>query len=111
MAEETKSGSGLDPKIAALIAYLLGIVGGIILLLIEKENKSTKFHAWQSIFLSLASIVVGTVLAITIVGIILLPLVYLGVIVLSIMAVVKAFNGEDWEMPVIGKLAKDQANK
>src|SRR3989338_3737567 len=63
MAEETKkSGSGLDPNVAALLAYLLGIIGGIVFILIEKDNKFVRFAAMQSIVLSVAMFAIWFIL-------------------------------------------------
>lgn len=40
---------GLEENIAGVLTYLLGFITGIIFLLIEKENKSVRFNAAQSI--------------------------------------------------------------
>ena len=44
-----KTSTGLDENIAGLLCYVLGWVSGIILLLLENENKFVRFHAMQSI--------------------------------------------------------------
>jgi uncharacterized membrane protein len=36
---------GVSENIAGLLAYILGWISGIILLVIEKENKFVRFHA------------------------------------------------------------------
>lgn len=119
MAEETKkSGSGLDPNVAALLAYLLGIIGGIVFILIEKDNKFVRFAAAQSIVLSIVMyiimfglpFVIG-ILAIATGGIgsllgLLMPLLWLGFIIVWIMLMVKAYQNQEWELPVIGKIAR-----
>src|SRR3954462_10811716 len=48
-AGATKSSTGLDANIAALLAYLFGLLSGIIFYVIEKDSKFVKFHAMQSI--------------------------------------------------------------
>ncbi len=45
---------GLDPHLAGLLAYLFGWVSGLILLLVEKEHREVRYHAAQSLVLSLA---------------------------------------------------------
>jgi uncharacterized membrane protein len=119
MAEETKkSGTGLDPNVAALLAYLLGIIGGIVFILIEKDNKFVRFAAAQSIVLSIVMyiimfgfpFVIG-ILAVATGGIgsligLLMPLLWLGFIVVWIMLMVKAYQNQEWELPVIGKIAR-----
>ena len=43
------SSTGLDPKVAGLLCYLLSFVTGIIFLIIEKQSYFVKYHAMQSI--------------------------------------------------------------
>ncbi|ATU08233.1 DUF4870 domain-containing protein [Methanohalophilus portucalensis] len=45
----SKTSIGLEENIAGVLTYLLGFITGIIFLLIEKENKSVRFNAAQSI--------------------------------------------------------------
>jgi uncharacterized membrane protein len=56
---------GLEENIAGVLTYLLGFITGIIFLLIEKENKSVRFNAAQSIVvfggLSILNIIVSMV--------------------------------------------------
>jgi uncharacterized membrane protein len=52
--------SGLQPNVAGLIAYLpfwIGLVASIYFLATEKENHFVRFHSMQSLFLSLAGLV------------------------------------------------------
>ena len=48
--EANKTSSGMQQNVAGLLCYLAWWVTGIIFLIIEKENKFVRFHAWQSIF-------------------------------------------------------------
>ena len=107
----------MDRKGKGLLSYLLGWVGGLIVLYAFHDNdRKTAFHACQSITLSLSQIVIsfgigfvmGIVAAFT--G---LPLSYLSSIVsilflvLMIMGIVKAWNDEpDPKLPVIGDLTE-----
>ncbi|MDD3679094.1 MAG: DUF4870 domain-containing protein [Patescibacteria group bacterium] len=111
-----KSETGLEPNVAALLAYLFGWVGGLVFFLIEKENKFVRFAAMQSIILNVALFVtyfiIGILGAVTFgIGAILSPLVGLGFVVIWIMLMVKAYQNEEWELPVIGKIARDVINK
>lgn len=47
-----------DQKMKGALAYVLGLVTGVIVLLIAGDDKFLKFHAWQSI---VGSIVIGIV--------------------------------------------------
>ena len=40
---------GLDANLAAALSYLLGFVSGIIVLVLEKDNRFVRFHALQSV--------------------------------------------------------------
>lgn len=112
------AGSGLDPNIASALSYLCGWVTGLIFVLLEKDNKEVKFHAWQSIFISLfciAYFVATFILSfIPFVGIILGLLnifVSLGLLALMVVCMVKAFQGSRLNLPVISELAEKQADK
>jgi len=118
MAETKKTGTGLEPNVAALLAYLFGWVGGLIFVLIEKDNKFVRFHAIQSIILNIAiaAIWIGLMILIPIFAVItggigaiiglLTPVVWIGFLIVWIMAMVKAYQNEEWEIPVIGKMAR-----
>lgn len=49
-------GSRLEPRLAAVLAYLLGVASGIIVLAVERESRFVRFHAVQSILFSCVAI-------------------------------------------------------
>lgn len=134
-----KSVFDLDANLVALLCYLgnlvcmLGLILSIITVITDKKNKLARFHAWQSILLSVFPIVlvfvalilmtIGGVVAAVIDGILGFPIVSLIFFVVSIIvyillllsglalligqiiAAVKGFGGELFKLPVIGKLA------
>lgn len=117
-----KSSTGLDANIAGALTYIPIIA--IVFLVIEKSSRFVKFHAVQSLLLCLAFFVVyfaltvlGFVLgSIPVIGLLVsfaLIFVYLalglGGLVLWILALVKAFQGEKWKMPYIGDIAEQQS--
>src|SRR5215204_2867248 len=57
-ATVAKSSTGLDENIAALLSYIFGWVSGLVFFLMEKESRLVRFHAMQSILLSVAAIVI-----------------------------------------------------
>lgn len=89
-------------------AYLLGFVTGVILLLVEKEDKFVRFHAMQStitfglIFLVGLAPVVGWL-----VGVVLAPL----SLILWLVLMWKAYQGEMFKLPVVGDFAQKQLEK
>lgn len=106
MAEE-KKGTGLPKNTAAALSYVLGWVTGIIFLLIEKDP-FVRFHAMQSI------ITFGVLMLLSfvpLVGWILSPLVAIVGFVLWLVLIFKAYQGEEFKLPVIGEFAKKQLGK
>jgi uncharacterized membrane protein len=110
--------SGLSDNAAGGLAYVT-IIPAIIFLLVEPFNKKSyvRFHSWQSIFLAIAWVVVQIVLMIIgrlpFVGMIIWflgPLVSLCFLILWIIVLIKAFNGDRFKIPFIGDLAEKQAN-
>ena len=121
-----KSSTGLDENVAALLAYIFHWVSGLIFFLIEKESRLVRFHAMQSILLSVVAIVLGIVLWVatfiiwliasqlpgflgSIVGLI-VPLIWLlfwvGLLIVWIMCLIKAFQGTYFKLPIIGNFAE-----
>ena len=101
-----------NQNVMGAAAYLLGPITGIAFLLIEKNNKFVRFHAMQS------TILFGTLFVVNF-GLGFIPLLgWLAGLVLSLAAFVlwivlmwKAFNGEEYELPYIGKIVRDQLGK
>jgi uncharacterized membrane protein len=110
--------SGLSENAAGGLAYIT-IIPAIIFLLVEPYNRSSyiRFHAWQCIFMAIAWIVVDVVVMVfgrvmPFMGMLafgLYPLVSLAMLILWIMVLIKAFNGERFKLPLVGDLAMKQA--
>jgi uncharacterized membrane protein len=109
--------SGLDPKIAAGVAAIFPLIGGIIFLLIEKKNAYVRFYAMQSVVFAVACILFNiavTILMVIFGGIpligklmgLLFWLASLGIFVIYVIAIIKAFSGVEWEIPYLGKIAR-----
>lgn len=98
----------MDQKVRGLIAYLFGWLGGVIVLYAYKDNDDrTKFHACQAITLSIISMVSGFVLGFIPVIKYFGSLISLGLTVLMIIGMVKAYKEEDYELPVISDLTRN----
>jgi uncharacterized membrane protein len=104
-----KSSTGLQPNVAALLSYLAGFITGIIFFVIEKDNKFVRFHAMQSLILFGGLMVLQMVLVFTIVLIILVPILNIGALILWVILMIKAYNGEQFKLPVIGDIAEKNA--
>jgi len=107
------SASGLPENTAAALCYLFGLITGIIFLVLEpySKNKLIRFHAFQSIFLNVAAIVVVWALVIILPwsAHILISLVDLGFFALWILLMIQTYQGKKIALPVIGDLAAKQA--
>lgn len=94
----------VDSKVACVIAYIIGP----IYLLIEKTDKTVRFHALQATFLYVALIAVNMVISILQLWF-LSSLVSLGAFILWIVLMVKAYQGEKIVLPIIGEYAQKYA--
>jgi uncharacterized membrane protein len=101
-----KTSIGMEANMAALLSYLLGFITGIIFYLAEKENKFVRFHAMQSIIVFAVLFVAGFIIG-------LIPVInlafWLAELVLWIVLMVKAYQGEKFKLPVVGDLAEKNA--
>lgn len=113
--------TGLDPKLAGLLCYILGLVTGLIFFLIEKTNPVVRFHAAQSIVFSVATIalwIVLTILSIIVYQIswtlgnlfnLITLLIWLGLFIVWIILLVKGYSGQKWKLPFLGDFAERMA--
>ena len=122
-AEPAVTTTGLAPNIAAGIAALTTLIGGIVFLAIEKRDPFVRFWAMQSIFFGaawFAVMIVCSIVGSMLRGIfwplavlwgLVTMVVYLGMLVLYVITLVKSFGGVEWEIPYLGKLARQQLAK
>jgi uncharacterized membrane protein len=105
-----KTSTGIQPNVAGLLAYLLGFVTGIVFLVIEKENKFVRFHAMQSILVFGGLFVINMVLSfIPFIGWALMPIVGIAGLILWILLMIKAYNGELYKLPIVGNIAEQKS--
>lgn len=111
------AGAGMPDNTAGMIAYIT-IIPAIIFLVMEPYNKRpfVRFHCFQNIFFHVALIALWIVLfiigMIPVVGwltLILWPLIGLGALVLWVILLLKANQGQMWKLPFIGDQAAKQA--
>ena len=113
-----KSSTGLDENIASLIAYLAGWVSGLIFFLIEKDSRLVRFHAMQSILLNVtfgvAAVIFVVVISVLVIvlGMIsdslaaIASLLGLGILLVWILCLIKAYGGTMYKLPIIGNYAE-----
>jgi uncharacterized membrane protein len=116
--------SGMSENVAGLLCYALGWLTGIVFFLIDKRP-FVKFHAAQSIVvfggLHIINIVIGIFFGAGMMmmggfgafglGAALYGLISLVAIILWIFLMVKAYQGEKFEVPVAAGIAKSFAGK
>jgi uncharacterized membrane protein len=117
MTEATQT--GISDNGAGALAYIT-FIPAIIFLVMPPYNKSAyvRFHAWQSILLTVVAVAFEIVLAILaripFFGLFIIPvffIVWLGFFILWLVVVLKAVNGAKFMIPFIGGIAETQANK
>ena len=106
MAEEIKTSTGINQNVAGLLCYLGWWITGLIFFLIEKENRFVRFHAMQSIITFGALSALSMVLSFIPFFWILLPIVGILQLILWVVLMVKAYQGQMFKLPVVGEMAE-----
>ena len=115
--------AGMEENLASALCYAFSWITGVVFLVLApyNQNKTIRFHAFQSIFLAIAIIPVYIVIGILsfilghvpVLGPIVVMLVYaflgLGMFCLWLFLMYKAYNKEKLVLPIIGPLAEKQA--
>src|SRR5688572_25510755 len=102
-----KSSIGLDGNVAGALAYALGWITGVAFLLMERDSRFVRFHALQSALafgalsalwmVSLSIPIFGWLMAFVVI-----PPVS---IVLWLIMMFKAYQGERFKLPIVGEMA------
>ncbi len=121
-----KTALGLDSNVGAMLCYMplcaINLIYSIIVLVTDKTNKTVRFHAFQSLLMLAAYVVVivgislfGGILA-QISGVLgglfslLTFVVFIAFVGLAIWGCIKAYQGQPFKLPVIGDLADKWSN-
>src|SRR5271166_1285642 len=114
---------GMTDNMAAALCYLFGFITGILFLVLApyNQNREIRFHAFQSIFLNIAWVILWIVITIVLIPFRMIP--FLGIFIALVLQSVlglggfilwlymmfKTYNGEKIVLPVIGPIADKQA--
>ena len=119
------STTGLPSNVAAALACI-PLIGGLVFYILEKHDQFVRFYAMQSIIFggvwflfNLASWILHMIFAVipfagwALSGLWLFvsALVHLGLFVIMIIAMIKAFSGVRWDIPYIGPMARKQVGE
>lgn len=117
-ASSTASTGGMADNVAGMLAYVT-IIPAIIFLVVEPFNKNrfVRFHAFQCLFFAVAWTVLWIALSIVahipILGwltVLIWPLVGLAGLIIWVILLLKANQGQMYKLPIIGDMAEKQAN-
>jgi uncharacterized membrane protein len=124
---KAKTSLNLEENVASALSYLLFWLTGIIFYFVEKENKTVRFHALQSILtfipLWIIAWIIGWLGAPRIVysgpyptwdygfvGLVYLSwIIWAITVILWIILMLKAYQGEKFKLPIIGDIAEKNA--
>ncbi|HXE10512.1 MAG TPA: hypothetical protein VN633_00225 [Bryobacteraceae bacterium] len=116
--------AGMSENVASALCYILGLLTGIIFLVLApyNQNRTIRFHAFQSIFFHVGAIILwvvyliisGVLAAVThmLSSLILFPLsllICLGLFCTWIYLLYAAYSGKKVVLPIVGPLAEKQA--
>ena len=116
--------TGMTNNVAGMLCYIVGFITGIVFLVLEPYNKNrfVRFHAFQSIFFSAVCIVFSMVWSWIFVSLLFTPgmglwglmsliwlVIRLAMFAAWIFLMFKAYNNEEFKLPIIGDLAAKQA--
>ena len=117
--------TGLPSNVAAALACI-PLIGGLIFYILEKHDQFVRFYAMQSIIFggiwflfNIVSWIVWKIFwSIPVANVFLCPLwsfacamVHLGLLVVMIIAMIKAFTGVRWDIPFVGPIARKQTGE
>lgn len=106
LAKVPKSMHNRERNLDAALAYSVPILGGLLAHFHNPDDDLVKFHSAQSVAWGASILIVTFLLAISIIGAVLLPLWWLISMLTWIMLMLKAYSGEYYELPIVGKYAQ-----
>lgn len=116
LSASEKSSTGLDANIAGMLAYF--VIPAFIFLLMKETSRFVRYHSMQAIILWVASILISIVLSVAaripFIGLLVLPiwmLVALGMFIVWVICLIKAFQGDEFKLPILGDIAMQQMDK
>ncbi|HLH00736.1 MAG TPA: hypothetical protein VKX49_30800 [Bryobacteraceae bacterium] len=115
--------AGMSDNAAGAICYLFGFITGILFLVLApyNQNRNVRFHAFQSIFLNIAWVVLWIAVTVLSIALHVIPVIgaiisillgfclWIGALVVWLFMMFKTYNGEKIVLPVIGPMAEKQA--
>ncbi|HSX18806.1 MAG TPA: DUF4870 domain-containing protein [Candidatus Saccharimonadales bacterium] len=106
-------------NIVAALSYFLGFITGIIILLVEKDDKYVRFHAMQSTIIFGGFFVLNIIFNVVFGGLSFLGILAKGIstlltvisLVIWIVSMIKAYQGDVFKWPIAGNFAEKHVGK
>ena len=115
---------GVAPNVGGLLCYVpccIGLIFSIVVVIVEKQSRFLRFHAFQSLLFH--GVIIVAAIALQIFGLILgaisgalgllmVPiqiLFGLALLALHVWLMVKAYNNEEYQLPQLGQMARNWA--
>jgi uncharacterized membrane protein len=114
----TSTSTDIEPAVAATLSYMLGLITGIVFLVLERDNRYVRFHAAQSIVVSVFIVIASIGVSMVSRAIAYIPMIgwavvllltiglSVGTFVLWLLLMWRAYNGDEWELPIAGGMAR-----
>lgn len=104
----------LNRNIVAALCYLLGFITGVVILMVETEDRFIRFHAWQSVmatgYLFCANLILGLILRsigpLGLVASIFNIIFWIVILVIIISSMIRAYHGQIFKLPMVGNWAE-----
>ena len=105
-------------NLVAAISYILGFVTGIVILMVEKDDKFIRFHAMQSTIATGSLFVLNVILGIvfgkfgifSFLSVISGLIIYLLIFYVCIISFINAYKGKVYKLPIFGNMAEKRVN-
>jgi uncharacterized membrane protein len=108
MEGKGRSSTGLEENVAGFLCYLLWFVTGIVFLVVERESRFVKFHAKQSTITFLVLFVILLLIGwIPVIG----AMVWILSLVLWLLLMIKALQGKQYSLPIVGKVVEEKTTE
>jgi uncharacterized membrane protein len=104
----------MEANVEAALSYLITPITGILVFIMEKDNKFVRFHAFQSILfgvVSMGALSISESLKVILIGFILKQALSVLIALAWFYLMWQAYNDIEYELPFLGKIAKDQVYK
>jgi uncharacterized membrane protein len=95
-----------NSKLLAAICFFLSIIGLIIAYIAFRNDKLVMYYAKQGTVLGIITFIIQWILVFTVVGVLLLPIVYLIWLILLVLGILNALSGVQKPLPLIGGIWK-----